>query len=272
MKKEHVIGGIVIALIVGVAIGWAVKSPETVEAPKGKWEEAPPAGEPVVLKYGFDAAYPPFTTIDPAGAAVGFDVDVVNWIADKYGWTIEYTPWDWAAIVTALVAGDLDFIESGMTHTAARAEKVWYSIPYYVYYHHLLVTVEETRSMEEVLNSGETISCQLGSTADEWAEKLLDEGYNFDKLALDTYALAFEAVLDGRAIAVVSDTAFTGPYFVGDPEVAARFRDVGTIGGIATYAIATRPDDYWLRNRLNSALEELMASHEWDEFKAKWEV
>jgi len=279
-----VAGSAVAGLVIGGVAGYVLK-PEappvektvtetrTVTAtvkPKGKFTEPPPAGAEVVIIHGFDAAYPPFTEVTPTGEAKGFDVDVVKWIANKYGWKVVPKPWDWATIVTALVEGDIDIIASGMTHTAARAEKVWYSIPYYVYYHHLLALKDETRTMEEILNSGEYISCQLGATSDEWAEKLLKEGYKFKKLALDSYALAFEAVLDKRAVAVISDSAFTQPYFKEKPEIAARFREVGRLGGISTYAIATRPEDYWLRNMINYALRELMDSPLWNELLDKW--
>mgnify|MGYP001148757278 CR=1 FL=1 len=139
-------------------------------------------------------------------------------------------------------------------------------------YHHILALAEEKRSMNEILNSGEYISCQLGATADEWAEKLLAQGNNFKKLALDSYALAFEAVTDKRAVAVISDSAFTHPYFAENPEMAAKFKELGTIGGIETYAIATRPEDNWLRNQINHALRELMDSPMWDQLKTKWSV
>lgn len=273
-----VAGSAVAGLVVGGVAGYVLK-PEappvektvtTTVKPKGKFTEPPAPGAEVVIIHGFDAAYPPFTEVTPTGEAQGFDVDVVKWIANKYGWKVVPKPWDWATIVTALVEGDIDIIASGMTHTAARAEKVWYSIPYYVYYHHLLVLKDETRTMEEILNSGEYISCQLGATSDEWAEKLIKEGYRFKKLALDSYALAFEAVLDKRAIGVISDSAFTEPYFKKKPEIAAKFRDVGRLGGISTYAIATRPEDYWLRNMINHALRELMDSPLWNELQGKW--
>jgi len=284
------VGALVAGLVVGGAAAWLGKPAERVEVPgptvtapgatvtvtatpplpKAKFPEIPPPGTKII--HGMDAAYPPFTEIDPTGKAVGFDVDVVEWIAKKYGWEVEHKPWEWAAIVTALLAGDLDFVASGMTHTPSRAEKVWYTIPYYTYIHHILVPVEETRTKEELLNSGEYISCQLGATSDEWAEKLLKEGYNFKKLALDSYELAFEAVLDGRAVGVLSDSAFTGPYFKERPDVAAKFKELSTVGGYFSYAYATRPEDYGLRNALNLGLEEIMASPYWDELRDKWGV
>jgi ABC-type amino acid transport substrate-binding protein len=257
-------------LVVGAAAG-SMAAPLLAPPPaKAKWADLPPAGSTII--HGMDAAYPPFTEIDPSGNAIGFDVDVVNLIADKYGWKIEHKPWDWAAIITAVQSGDLDFVASGMTDTAARSEIVWFSVPYYSYIHELVTLATDTRSSDELLNSGGYIACQTGATSDEWAGKLLAKGYKFQKLGLDSYELAFKAVLDGRAVAVISDSAFTGPYFKTQPDVAAQFRVVSTIGGDATYAYATRPGDYGLRNAINHALEDIMASTDWQDLRDKWSV
>lgn len=264
------VGAGVGGLIVGAAVGAAAAPLISPPPPPAKFADMPPAGSKII--HGMDAAYPPFTEIDPTGKAVGFDIDVVDWIADKYGWEVEHKPWEWGAIVTAVLAGDLDFVASGMTHTAARAEKVWFSIPYYSYIHELLVLVEETRTKDEILNSGGYVAVQLGATSDEWAGKLLAKGYNFQKLGLDSYELAFKAVLDGRAVAVISDSAFTAPYFKKQPDVAARFRILSNIGGDSTYAYATRPGDYGLRNAINHALEEIMATTDWQDWKDKWGI
>ncbi len=235
-----------------------------------KFPNLPPPGTKII--HGMDAYHSPFTKIDSTGKAVGFDVDVVDWIATKYGWEVEHKPWNWTTIVTALLEGDIDFIASGMTHTAARAEKVWFTLPYYTYIHQLIVPVEDTRPWEEVLSSGEIISCKLGSSSDYWANNLRAKGYDFEKLALDSYEFAFEAVLEGRAAGCISDSGFTEPYFKRNPEATTKLKILSTIGGYGVYAYATRPEDYGLRNALNYALTELMMSPEWDALKLKWDV
>lgn len=260
------VGGLVVGAAVGAGAAPLISPPP----PKAKWAVLPPSGSTII--HGMDAAYPPFTQIDPSGNAVGFDVDVVNMIGSKYGWTIVHKPWDWSAIITAVQSGDLDFVASGMTITAARTEIVWFSVPYYSYIHQLLAPATTTGSMADILNSGGFVACQTGATSDEWATKLLAKGYKFQKLGLDSYELAFTAVLDGRAVAVISDSAFTGPYFKSQPDVAAKFRVVSTIGGDATYGYATRPGDYGLRNAINHALEDIMASTDWQDLRNKWNV
>jgi polar amino acid transport system substrate-binding protein len=260
------VGGLVVGALAGTAVAPLIAPPP----PKAKWADLPPSGSTII--HGMDAAYPPFTQIDPSGNAVGFDVDVVNLIANKYGWQIVHKPWDWSAIITAVQSGDLDFVASGMTDTAARSEIVWFSVPYYSYIHQLLALVTETRSRDDILNSGGFIACQTGATSDEWATKLLAKGYKFQKLGLDSYELAFKAVTDGRAVAVISDSAFTGPLFKTQPDVAAKFRVVSTIGGDATYGYATRPGDYGLRNAISHALEDIMATTDWQDLRDKWSV
>ncbi|MGD0177104.1 MAG: ABC transporter substrate-binding protein [Candidatus Bathyarchaeia archaeon] len=257
-------------LIVGALAGTAVAPMMTPPPPKAKWADMPPAGSTIV--HGMDAAYPPFTQIDPSGNAVGFDVDVVNMIGQKYSWNIVHKPWDWSAIITAVQSGDLDFVASGMTDTAARSEIVWFSVPYYSYIHQLIALATDTRTKDQILNSGSYIACQTGATSDEWATKLLAKGYTFQKLGLDSYELAFKAVTDGRAVAVISDSAFTGPYFKSQPDQAAKFRVVSTIGGDATYGYATRPGDFGLRNAINHALEDIMATTDWQDLRDKWSV
>jgi len=86
MKKR--VSLITLALLLAVVPLISACAEEEVTPPAGKFEEVPAPGSTVTLKHGFDAAYPPFSQIDPTGAAVGFDVDVVDWmmswIEDEY--------------------------------------------------------------------------------------------------------------------------------------------------------------------------------------------
>lgn len=240
---------------------------------KGKFSEPPPPSKEVVIVLGFDASYPPFTSINEAGEAEGFDIDVMEWIAKKYGWRLVFKPWDWSTIVTALENGDIDVIASGMTITPERASrKIWFSIPYYSYIHEIVVRADENRSLEEILNSGQPIAVQIGSTAEKWADKLLKEGYRFKKLCLGSYVEALEALLDERAVAYITDSAFLNPHLSKNPELKTKIKVLATLGAPETYGIATRPEDVWLREKINEALSELMNSPEWNELLKKWHL
>jgi polar amino acid transport system substrate-binding protein len=265
-------------LAIGSVAGWSAKPTPTPTnstistVAAAKFGVAPPAGTPVTIIHGFDAAYPPFTEIDPTGKAIGFDCDVLATIAQQNGWTIVEKPWDWSAIVPALLNGELDIIMSGMTVTAARCDVVTFTLPYYPYVHYLITLATEKRSMTDILTSGATIAVQTGGVGDMWATKLLAAGDNFQKLGLDTYELAMEAVLDGRAVGTITDSGFSVPYFKSNPDKAALLRIVGTIGGLSVYAIATRNGDSWLRDQLNLGLENLMGTNTWNDLLNKWDL
>ncbi len=266
-----IVVALVIGLVAGLVIGKVIAVPEqgaTCLVKAGKFANPPPGTKYKVI-VGIDPNYPPFAYVLPNGTIVGFDIDVLKRIGEICGFEPVFKPWDWATIIEALLRGDIDLIASGMTVNAPRSERVWFTIPYYTYTYYVVTRANDNRSLEEVLNSGEYIAVQTGSTADMLADELLKKGYNFKKLGLESYPAALEAVVTGKA-AGIFDSAFLIPYLKQHPDLASEVRIVGEIGPVRTYAYATRPGDKWLRDCINKALEQLMFSPEWDELLRKW--
>ncbi|MCS7105053.1 MAG: ABC transporter substrate-binding protein [Thermofilaceae archaeon] len=269
--------GMLIGLILGISTLYILEKASTpssldclVEA--GKFSNPPTEAEKPRVIVGLDAQYPPFTELLPNGSIVGFDVDVMKQIGGICGFEPEFKPWDWATIVEALESGDVDVIASGMTITAERSQRVWFSLPYYTYVHYLVTKAGDDRDVGEILRSNPRIAVQTGSTADKLVEKFLLRGYRIEKLSLESYPAALLAVIEGRAEAGIFDSAFIQPYLKRNPELAAKVRVVGAVGPLQAYGIATRPGDKWLRYCINKALEQLMERPEWLELLKKWNL
>src|SRR5438105_6447793 len=66
---------------------------------------------------GTDAAYAPFSSMNPQKEAVGFEIDIIKAIAERAGINIkvENTPFD--GIFNALAQGDRDILISSITIT-----------------------------------------------------------------------------------------------------------------------------------------------------------
>lgn len=104
--------------------------PEPISGVTAKPAEAPAlitAGKIVV---GSDTAFPPFENVE-GGETVGFDVDLVNAIAEKLGLTAEFKSYKFDALITGVQAGsEFDMIASAMTITDERWQSVDFSDPY----------------------------------------------------------------------------------------------------------------------------------------------
>ena len=83
------------------------------------------------VRFGMDATYPPFESVDPGGKIVGFEVDYANALCAKMKVTCTFQNQDWDGVIPALQSGKFDVIFSSMNMTPARAQKVLFSDMYY---------------------------------------------------------------------------------------------------------------------------------------------
>ncbi|MHB9002591.1 MAG: transporter substrate-binding domain-containing protein [Coriobacteriia bacterium] len=103
--------------------------------PEATSNAAQPAGTLKTLNagkiiVGSDTAYPPFENVE-GGQTVGFDVDLMNAIADKIGMTVEFKSYKFDALITGVQAAtEFDMIASAMTITEERQQSIDFSDPY----------------------------------------------------------------------------------------------------------------------------------------------
>jgi len=76
---------------------------------------------------GTNAEYKPFSFIDKSGILAGFDIDVMNAIADKLAITLLYKDLPFEALMGSLQNGSIDCVIGGINPTPDRAQKVLFS-------------------------------------------------------------------------------------------------------------------------------------------------
>jgi len=69
--------------------------------------------------------------IDENGNFAGFDIELMNAIAEKIGYEVKWENADFAGLVASLQTGKYDAVISAMTITASRQEEVDFSRPYF---------------------------------------------------------------------------------------------------------------------------------------------
>ena len=89
-------------------------------------------GNKGVLKFGTAAITEPFSFIDGSKKIVGLDIEIASLVAQRLNMKLEIVNMDFGAMIPALFSSKVNMIGACITITEERAEKVLFSIPYYV--------------------------------------------------------------------------------------------------------------------------------------------
>ena len=216
---------------------------------------------------GIDANFPPFAYVDKAGKPGGFDIDSVDWIAKKMGFTVKHQPLDWDGIIPNLVAKKIDFIASGMSITPERQKVVNFSIPYWTIKQVFVTKKDSKLTLDQVLKGKKRLGVQRGTSEAEWLkDTAAKKGWDFELVYYDSAPLAVEDVVNGRIAAAAMDDA---PAM--DAAGKKPVKILGTFGmHEEEFGYAIRKQDTELLNTINKGLKMLMADPYWNELIKKY--
>ncbi|MGG6296119.1 basic amino acid ABC transporter substrate-binding protein [Leptolyngbya sp. AN02str] len=161
---------------------------------------ASPAAE-TTLKVALDPTFPPFQTQTGEGQFEGFDIDIMNAIADAGGFTMELQGLPFDGIIPALQSGTMDATMSTMTITAERAQVVDFSRPYFQ--SGLAIAVREDNTDITSLESlaGKSVAVQIGTTGEIEARSANPA----EVRTFDSTPLALQELANGNVDAALSD-------------------------------------------------------------------
>lgn len=221
------------------------------------------------LVVGMSADYAPyeFHYIDENGKDVigGFDVDIANEIANKIGVDLVIQEMDFDALVSALPAGKVDLVISGMNPTEERAKVVDFSEVYYNSKHGILVRAEDSDKYQTFADlEGAKVGVQLGSTQEKIAKTEIPN-VNLQQLSnINNLILELKA---GKVDAIVMEKPVAEMAVKSNPELAVGkpIYEEQT-GGNAVGIAKNNPQ---LLAKVNEVITELNESGKMDEYIAK---
>ncbi len=211
-----------------------------------------------------DATFPPFEYIDEATKdIIGFDIDLMDAIAEQAGLEIIYQNVSWDPLLAGMADCQYDMAISAMTITAERAEAFSFSDPYINAGQIVVVGInnEVVGGPDDLV--GATIGAQIGTTGAMEAEAIAESTVK----VYDTYELAFLDLANGQIDAVIADYP-TAVAFVN--QNAARLKVVGEVFTDESYGIAFCKGNDTLIEQVNAALAELQADGFIDQLVITW--
>ena len=151
-----------------------------------------------------DIAYPPFE-YEKNGEPVGFDIDLMNEIGKRAGFTPEYQNVGFDGIIGGLANNQYDAVISAMTITPERQERIDFSDPYFNADQSLLVPSDsDIGSVDEIGDA--TVGVQIGTTGEIKANEFEEQGDITGEIrTFDTIEDAFAALNNGQIDAIIND-------------------------------------------------------------------
>ncbi len=156
-------------------------------------------------KLAINATFAPFefAQINDQGESeiTGFDIDVLDTIAENLGFTYELKDMNFSGLIGELHSGRADFVISGLSDTPERRKSVDFSIPYF-YCKVAIISpaAAPITSMEEM--KGKKMTTIFGT---EYAKVL--EATGAESTLLDNSTMVTQELLNGRVDGAVMDAS-----------------------------------------------------------------
>lgn len=231
-------------------------------------EQKEGAAEQLEIVVGTDAAYAPFESVDPSGKIVGFDIDVMNAIAEEANLKVTYQNTAWEGIFLTLQNGERDALISAITITDERAKTMDFSEPYFEATQLIAIPEGSKITKFEDLKEGYKVGVQTGTTGDEAVSELLGRT-NTSIARFDTTPLALKELENGGVDAVVADNAVVLEYIKNNP--GSKFTAVSDENFPKEfYGIAVNKGNSELLDRINQGLKAIKENGKYDEVFKKY--
>jgi polar amino acid transport system substrate-binding protein len=200
------------------------------------------------LLVGTDTPFPPFEIGQPPNIS-GYDIDVMNGIAEELGLEVTYQDTGFGTIFRDTANGQFDTAAAASTITPGRENTVDFTDPYYEAQQALLVPEgSDIQSVDDL--SGAIVGAQDGTTGETYAN---DETDASEVRGFPEGPNAISALATGQVDAVIIDQ----PVAVDAVEKQGGMEIAEEIATNELYGFAVAPDNDALREAMNEALTTL---------------
>lgn len=255
--KKSLVSLLIVAMIATMAL--------TLSACGGASEESAET-----LKVVTEATFAPFeSTEDGSDEIIGFDVDMMNAIAEDQGLNIEFVNLEFDALIPALESDQGDIICAGMNKLAGdRAEKADFGDTYFESDLMLLVKKDSDLAGIDAVTKDMKLASQIGTTGGDYVQELAKKGKIAEGVVLNQWTDCYMQLQNGDVQGVIVDKPVGEAYLNGNSD-KAKFAGE-KFGDHEEYAFAVKKGNTELLDKLNAGLANLKESGKFQELVDTW--
>lgn len=215
-------------------------------------------------KVATDSSFVPFE-FEQDGEHVGFDISIINEIADRVGFDVDLQVTNFDGIIPGLQTGSFDIAIAGITITDERKQSVDFSSPYYKSGIRIGVPVDSTdiNSVEDL--AGKDVAVRLGSAPLDYLTENVPEAKTQPFEQLDQAYLSVEG---GNSDAIFYD-APNVEYYI-STQGKDKLKVTGDLYEAQNYGIAFSKGNDELVAAANKALAEMIEDGTYAEIATEW--
>jgi len=247
---------IAVALLLALALAACGDDDDSGEAGGGTETSAPAADlglkEAGTLLVGSDIPYPPFEFTEPGSdEVIGFDVDLVNAMAERLGIEqVRFVKQPFDTLFVSVAQGRFDMAASSATINPERAKVVDFGDPYFNATQSIMVQEgSDIASVDDL--EGRRLGVQRGTTGADFAATV--PGAKISRY--DLFPDAANALAAGRVDAVINDYAVSAYAAEQSPGLVIAAR----VGAKEQYGLVFPKSNPALRDAFGTAFEEIKA-------------
>ena len=222
------------------------------------------------LKAACNIKFPPFSYLDEAGVATGFDVEITKALCKEMQVECDLVLMPFSQIIPAMSRGELDMAVASLARTEERASVIDFTDYYYRSCNIFITKHDYARNEVPAFLEGKKVGAQLDTIQEEYLQKNYAE--RVELILHPTFESLFISLRAGKVDAIFVD-ALAG-YSALNTDLGQEFEPVGevvTTGQEQENArLGVTKNNPQLREDLNRAIQAIVRSGEYEQIRRKY--
>ncbi len=216
-----------------------------------------------VLKAGVKYDFKPFGFINEKGEVVGFDIDLINYIADKLGVKAKFIQVTSKTRIPMVQNGTIDIAAASMTHKVERDGPIDFTISYFFDGQSILVRSDATQKSYKDF-AGLKVGAIQGATS---GENFLKVQPKAKIVTFQEYPQAIMALKKKRIDAITTDLVWCSTQA---KDSKGAFKVIGSTISYEPYGMGVRENDSNFRDAVNFAIQDAVKDGTYAKLYKKW--